>query len=408
MGLRFRKQSIINVCLNILLISPFFELMVFELMSKQNHYRNICDLMMKLYSISRIVITCFITIITKGSSSITGRCFFAFVLLENIVSYLNGSLYIEYFIGSTTLVGVCLLCAWLIKRSWRDYINSCIILFGGLSLVNAIQCYLMPGGFWGAKYKENAIYILGSKNTCFFVYVVFLYFLLYKEVYVNKRKFLRNNLIILFLIGATVVSDAMSACAMLLIIEGYYLVVNSGVIVNTLFDFRITIGTVILLAMFVLNETLRRVFGPILNLFGRDVSFTGRDVLWTQAAKMFEVHPIIGNGIRSEFVLATGVVADHAHSHYLDLLAKYGMIVFGIFILSVILVLNKTGKRKYKKSISALNSVILAVLLLHSIMDHLVLYNFAIVLLSIELLPKPVDIRYALATSNAEPIGLNN
>ena len=388
MHLRIKKRRTKHITVDILLLLPFFELMVFELLSKKGYMESEANFIMSICSICRLIISIYYIFLRKSYWSYTAMGFAVFIISENIVSTLNGSIYINYFIGSFTTVGLCLLCSALIRKSYKNYIDACITLFGALSIINAIQCYAMPGGFFGAYYKESAVYLLGSKNTCFFFYAVFLYFLLYDEALEKKRFRLSTLFIMLFLIGATYVSDAMNAFVMLCMAFVYYCMIALGTKVYKIFNIKYLLSTVTIVAVFILIPELRGIFKPILNMIGRDTTVTGRDVLWLQAITKFQKNPLIGNGILTEYVLETGVIADHAHCHYLDVLAKYGVITFFSFVLTIVCVIRKAVlRKKHVKRMLALDCVFLGLFLLHSIIDHLELFNFIVILISIELLP---------------------
>lgn len=388
MRLKQKKHEKKQVVWKIILLIPFFELMVFELLVKKGYMATQVDLIMRFFSACRLLIS-FICLLTKKRCwSYTAVGFTAFILTENIVSALNGSIYLNFFIGSFTTTGLCLLCAALIRRSYRGFIDACIWFFGTLSLSNAVQCFIMPGGFFNAYYKENAIYILGSKNTCFFFYMVFMYFLMYKEALKKEKPKLTTLLILGFLCAASYVSNSMNAFVMLVLLAAYYCIAALGKRIHKVFSLRFLVTFVIIIAVFVLVPEMRGVFKPVLSMVGRDATFTGRDVLWTQAITRFKNHPLIGNGIHTEFVLGTGNVADHAHSHYLDILAKYGITTLIAFVLTIVFVIKKTVTRiKGANRIIALDCVVLGLFMLHSIIDHLELFNFIIVLISIEMLP---------------------
>ena len=361
--------------------------MVFELMIDRGVMTGGVYLIRRIFSISRILISVYFFAFKRNIWSITAKGFSAFIISENIVSILNGSIYINYAIGSITTVGLCFVCAYYLRKHPSYFLEASILFFGFVSIIDALQRYIMPGGFFGATYKESAVYLLGSKNTCFFFYGVYIYFLLYKESLCRKRISYTTMGILFFLTGATIISDAANAFVMMSIIILYYIISRIGKSINKLFNLKFLIPIVAVLSVFVLSPTLRNIFSPFLNAIGRDSTVTGRDLLWLQAIDKFKNHPLIGNGILTDYILGTGVIADHAHSHYLDLLAKYGLITFLCFVITVGCVV-RAIVRKNKKNIRllALDFVIIGTFLLHSIVDHLELFNFIIILVSSELL----------------------
>ena len=99
-----------------------------------------------------------------------------------------------------------------------------------------------------------------------------------------------------------------------------------------------------------------RVIANLVDMLGRDLSFSGRTTLWEQAIRYFKDSPIIGKGVDIFFYNYSGYVQNSAHSQYLDRLAKYGIIAFSTFLYSIVnieVILNQ-AKEKHLASIMGL------------------------------------------------------
>lgn len=376
-----------EILANIIILLPFFELLTFEELIQTNHAPVLWKIVLIVYSLSRISFSSIA--LFKGnidSSLISFWGILTFIVLENIVSLFNDSLYINFFVGSLTMAGLVLICSKMIFKSSRIFICSCYYLFGFMSILGMLSTFIFPNGFFHAPIKAYAIYFLGSKNTAFFYYIVFIYFLLYRDlIYYGHFLFKRVLWIILFIISS-LICDAANSFIILLIILIIYTFNCKVNISLRLFKFKILLPIILVLALLILIEPVRNLFSPIFGLLGRDVTFTGRDFLWHQAIQKFLEHPLLGNGIDTTFKLQTGAVASHAHSHYLDILSKYGVITLASLIVTIGMVIRKSKKYNNNRYVIMLNWIIMFALLVHSIIDHLMIYNFLIILVSIELL----------------------
>lgn len=385
-----KKQHLKKIQIFLMLI-PFFELQSWSQLSDNQIMPQLFNAVLSIYSGLRLLITAFVIfeLIRKKrikiSSTVIG--IIAFVLLENISGLLNGSLYLNFTIGSLSLLGFALLCQNYISSNRTDFIWACKKLFGILSLLGAIQIILMPYGFLNVRYKAYAIYFLGAKNSGFFYYATYLFFSFYDDIE-KKQKIGKKSFLILFLFMIAALScESMNTMMMLLIILIFAIVNNYGRALRRLLKPRYILIVVTTIAVVILVSDVRQLLSPILNLIGRDATFTGRDVLWDQAIQYFRNNPFSGNGILTEYTLIDGVVQDNAHSQFLDLLAKYGIFVFVTYISIPVLALRKAAKAdKGNRKVIALKSAIVFIVLFHSIIDHMTMYHFILLMSSIELI----------------------
>lgn len=377
-----------TVIKNLLLLFPFFELQSLKMLAESGIYTSMCNLLLQLMSVGRIIITLFVFgHILKNRMRISGVifCTAGFVLSENLASVINRSIYVKYFIGSMTYIGFVIMCKYLIRESKEKFVKACIIFFGTLSILGAIQIIIMPFGFTNVSNKAFSVYLLGAKNTSFFYYVVFLFFCFTEDVYRRQKITIRTILCLVLFCLAAVMCDSMNSLGMLLILSMFAVGFNIFCGMHKIVKPKLVIFFVIAISVIILIPRGREMLNPLLQMVGRNASFTGRDVLWNQAINYFFKHPICGNGINTEYLLKTGIYQNNAHSHYLDILSKYGLIVFLFDIAIPILALRRTVKSGGdNKKIVAVKSAVAGVLLLHSIIDHVPFYHYLLIMLCIE------------------------
>ena len=375
----------IKTSLYIVLLIPFLELLTFEQLAARSNALK-WHVILTLYSLFRMGLTLvgFLYYSRKGVCRKTTLTVSLFVFAENCTSFINGSLYINYTIGSVTLIGLVLVCDFMIRKSRTRFLNACIYYLVFLSLVNIISVLIWPNGFFNARIKDYAIYFLGSKNTAFFYYILLFYYVVLKDVITYKKPRKRNAIwIVLFIISSYLTSSASAMILLTLTLIAYIVWCKFDWIMKHL-SFKLVIPLIIIsTASIIFIAPLRNIFTPVFNMVGRDATVTGRDVLWLQAFQGFMNKPITGNGINTSFTLATGVLATHAHSFFLDMLAKFGIIGFLAFCIMPISALKQINKQK-DKELRILNNLIISVLFIHSVIDHLMIYNFVLFLATAE------------------------
>lgn len=382
------KRSQFITFLLIISIFPFLELLTFEELLAQNPNASLWKAVLSLYSLLRLAFTG-MGALYISRRMVCGRTAVAvclFVIAENFSSLVNGSLYINYTVGSLTMIGLVLVCDKMMRYSWKSYLKACKYFLGLLSIGNLITVIVWPNGFFNAPIKDFAIYLLGSKNTAFFYYLLYFYFVVLEDVIEHKKPAKRNAIWIILFIFSSYRSSSASALLLFAVLLVVYLVWCDFDWFIRHFSFRMVIPSILVIAAFILIAPLRRLFTPLFNLVGRDATITGRDVLWLQAIDAFKRFPVVGKGIDSTFTLETGVIATHAHSMFLDLLAKHGILGFAAFI-GMAAVSIRQSIRCRNKGIRFLNILIISVLLIHSILDHLMIYNFILLIATAEGIP---------------------
>ena len=97
---------------------------------------------------------------------------------------------------------------------------------------------------------------------------------------------------------------------------------------------------------------LTAVWNPSDNLFlrlitwivGRDMTFSGRTIIWESVKPYVQEHWLLGNGLETQEVMfekLTPIHAVHAHNLYLDILYKNGLVGFAVIAVLLFLMLYK-------------------------------------------------------------------
>ena len=227
-NIEIKRKSVIYA----LLLIPFFELFTYELMIGKNVFPQVFSVITTFFSLTRILITCILVAqfiyCRRIPQMITtwGIAGYSFVCV--LVSILNGSVYLTYIIGSLSYIGLALLCEKMIQDSLDCFNEACILLFGFYSIVGALSIYLMPYGLLKSETKMYAIYFLGSKNSSYFYFVIYVYFLLFDSLKKKGKVTRFTGIISCLLLGAVVVCDSSNSLLCLLVIFAYYVVLMCG------------------------------------------------------------------------------------------------------------------------------------------------------------------------------------
>lgn len=391
-NLNIKRRCIIYV----LLLIPFFELYSFDMLAGRNVFPLFFKVLTTLLSLCRVCITAFMAADflyhRRLPAMITTWGFGFYCLACIITSYMNGSLYINYVVGNITYIGLALLCERMMRTSMEDFHKACILLFGFYSIVGALTIFVFPNGFFHAATKAEAVYFLGSKNSSFYYFLIFLFFLFYHALG-RKEKLPRfGGIISMVLLLAVLVCDSSNSFLCLFVVFAYYMVLKYGYKLYRLANARLLFLLGIFLTLFIIFSANHELIKTIVNMVGRDTSYSGRDTLWEQALEMFVEHPFIGNGIFSEFQLKSGVWASHAHNLYLDIMAKYGVFPLLILIGTIVLIISSFSKTKNRR-LANLAGVCLFTILLHNIFDDIAIYVLVLLFISFETAPykEPVE-----------------
>jgi exopolysaccharide production protein ExoQ len=92
----------------------------------------------------------------------------------------------------------------------------------------------------------------------------------------------------------------------------------------------------------------------IVGLFGRDMTFTSRTLIWDELMKVGSKHPLLGVGYGSLWIGARGqelwskLVVNQAHNGYIEIYVQLGIV--GVFLLGMLLVQSYINIRAKRKS----------------------------------------------------------
>jgi O-antigen ligase len=219
-------------------------------------------------------------------------------------------------------------------------------------IINVITILMYPLGMYINELGWNLNYFLGYYNLHIFYYIPFMLFFLICS-YHKRGRLTWSALLIIFFVFA----------AIYLVGSATSLVVITAFILLCLFMLKITkinlnrttivLGVCMfaLISYSIIELKLQEAFKDLIeDVLKRDISFTGRTIIWMTALQYFSESPVIGNGA-VEYT-ALGFSTRQAHNTFLDILVNFGVVGLAAFIILFIMAcyrLSKHRKHPYAK-----------------------------------------------------------
>lgn len=371
----------------IFLLVPFFELYTFELIAAKGFFVQPLSIVMSLFSFCRLFIS--VVVIYRGlfrnfySVSCTTWGILIFSLSRVVNSFLNGSFQTGLVIGGISYIGFALLCEEMMYESGDDFRNAFCILFGILTIGGIASIWLFPNGFFDAEAKAYAIYFLGSKNASFSYLFIYAYAWYIQSLLEKERVPRYAGILFLVFVATELVCDSSNAVLCFVILFGFHILIKyNKKIFELCTPLRLLIAATGACCLIVLGST-SSLLKKIVGMIGRDLSFSGRDLLWRQALDTIKNHPFSGEGVGKTYILATGVPMLHAHCFYLDVFAKYGVVPFLSILGMISMVMRKLSKQGRKKIFISAGAFVFTYLI-HCITEDTSLYALSAILLLTE------------------------
>lgn len=287
--------------------------------------------------------------------------------------------------GTQIIVCISIIFIYLLKRKiskivWYQMILSIILLFsvyinkGGIFKV--LQITLFALGFiifcemFFKKYKERFIFTLNFSLSTL-IYINFILLIIFPNGLtqngIDRVNFLSiDNGLINFIMPAIVISIINSFIKKNKItISSKLLIVISIITIIKVWSATALVALIIMLSSFYILRkfkynnifTIKNYFilyfiGVLQVLFARtngllniiieqwlkkDITFTGRDIIWEKSIYLFKESPLIGVGVRENGflvdILGFGSYANHSHNAILEILLSGGILAFCTYII---------------------------------------------------------------------------
>ncbi len=250
----------------------------------------------------------------------------SFQLFVTFITVLNAILYVrtDYIISSFKIV---------------CFIYIAVTFIAGLFIPQAIDPAF---GTWrGIEIQKN---LLG--HTALMIFTLALYFLTEST---NLSSKFSNYLLILFSILAIILSDSSTNMIAVIIIFMILAVLNIDKLFAPLGNsklFSIAIILTIIFPILIVSVYAPDLLSFIPNLFGKDLTFTGRTSIWAYVWSEIQRKVWLGYGYGSYWIMGSSIIdkfqfsvgnrVNEAHNGFLEIILQTGIVGF-VFFLSVLI-----------------------------------------------------------------------
>ena len=360
-----------------ILLIPFFPVQSIQMLGIANTY---WIAVYNTIAVARLVvaalsIVCFM--VNRESPNRLTLGVIAIELMTLLSCYINGTLTFRFSLTMCmATIGFAMLCQELDKRNEEYFLKANILFFGTLCFFGTLSILIFPNGLNNSPQKQFAIWFLGSKNSSYFYFAQLLFLLCYDAIFHYKNISKKTIIYALIFICCTFICNSSNGTVMLLILLAGIAAIKYHLLFRRFLKPNIVIMSVILLALaipFLSSGALEWAFRAI----GRTSDFSMRTYIWKSALDMIYNNPLFGNGKDGDLIFYGRQT--QAHNFYIDIAAKYGILVVGFVIMTIIMVANNIRNTK-NKELAFVGSLFLFTLLGHGLFDVMGMYYFVLTL----------------------------
>lgn len=364
--MKIKKISLIYT----LLVLPFFEPLLF----KEKGFERVD----KLYTVLKSAIFLYIIFkyfykYQKKFSLKKDKIIFIILGLEIFslfVTLIQNGDFIRFIGPAISVVSLVFLTEIYFKDIGIDFIKSNFYILSFLVIINTISIFLYPKGIFINR-GGSSIYFLGMDNRFVFFYIPLIFFGLIYSINKYNRITLKVMIVVLFSLISTIYLWSVGAFLGLSIIAFAVIFGNKLKIFNKI-NIKGVIILILILNIAIVFFQVQQYFSDfITNSLKKDITFSGRTLIWANALKLFKMHPIMGYGLQSSsFFKQYYFGVAHTHNILLNYLVTTGIIGLLLYICIIFSVAGKI-KKISNKQIKILFTFVLSAILFLSIGDTL-------------------------------------
>lgn len=247
-----------------------------------------------------------------------------------------GGNYTSLFIAILNALAICLVVEMGLKTDPDALLDGASFTLGLFVLINFATIILFPQGMYEFNtFTQN--YFLGYRNNSIMLFFPAIIFSIVRSLR-KYNKLTLSSFVITAVSFATVILAFSATSVIGMTVFTLFLLLA---LINKMPNFlNIITYLAINIAYFfgVIILRLQEAFAFIIvDMLGRDLTFTGRTKIWDAAFAAFAKSPVFGVGEIENQASRDLIGATHAHNYYLDLLYKSGLPGFLIFFAILII-----------------------------------------------------------------------
>lgn len=355
----------------ILLLIPFFPIPYFQ--SNFTFASNVYN----YYKMFSFFIVIFL-IINKRRISYFNISLLLFCGILLISTFLNSADIKQCISLIITILGICFIIEYGIRNDIKNFLNSFEFLLYLIIIINFITIILFPGGMYtshSVSFITKLNWFLGFKNNQIIFIIPAIVISILNSYYVyNKLKFRSIFLLIISITSLLMINSSTSLVGIgIIIILLIYSNVNRK---SKIINIYKLIGTYIAFFFGIALFRLQNLFEYfIVDILGKNITFTGRIYIWDYVIDFIKSKPLIGYGVENaniRYFKTTGIQSYHAHNEILEIIYKSGFV--GLLIVIYIYYLSMKELNKFKES--KISKIISISIFAYSIMMLTEAYSF--------------------------------
>ncbi len=363
MKIKYNKNNLI-CCL---LIIPFIEPLLF----KYEPY-TIVD---KFYTIAKIIsflTIVFITIVKKVKIHKVVYVIGIYEFILGLSTLLNHGNIVQYCGPAVNVLGLTLIVNYYFPKIKLDFIKEMYLILFVLVLINTFCVVFFPNGLVKQYALIAPVNFLGIENR----YVFFMLPLLFYAAIYSILKYKKFNWVfyfVAFIILFTLIKvwsvGAMLGMLLLIILM---LLVSAGDKKNFIkkIDFKYYFLFIVFLNIALVVFNAHKLIEPfIVNVLHKDITLSGRTLIWANAIELFKKHFLFGVGEQPKsYFRGLFYGAAHPHNLFLSILLFSGVLGF-IMYLILFYMINKSNKKIKNFRIKFIINISLLTLLFMALAD---------------------------------------
>lgn len=287
--------------------------------------------------------------------------FYIFLLVSTLLNHGDLVCYVKELISFLTTYFVI---KFGLEKSPKKFINIFSTYLSLLLVLNTLSTIIFyPDAMF--RDNNNPIFFMGGDNTSVRLYIIAVLFSFMKK-YIKNKKMVMPVVSLLNLFVFSMIRDLGGGkiCFIILLLCTGYLIY--GVNIPRKIMRKIIIVNVLLFFILVIVNKMSLFKFIIVDILHRNLSLTDRTIIWDITIKKIMSKPVMGYGMIDGLAFQSMlpyIIGVNAHNTYLMILFDGGIVLFAIFIISMIIVQMKFDSVKHDRWIYMIPLTLLTIMI---------------------------------------------
>lgn len=287
--------------------------------------------------------------------------FYIFLLVSTLLNQGDLVCYVKELISFLTTYFVI---KFGLEKSPKKFINIFSTYLSLLLVLNTLSTIIFyPDAMF--RDNNNPIFFMGGDNTSVRLYIIAVLFSFMKK-YIKNKKMVMPVVSLLNLFVFSMIRDLGGGkiCFIILLLCTGYLIY--GVNIPRKIMRKIIMVNVLLFFILVIVNKMSLFKFIIVDILHRNLSLTDRTIIWDITIKKIMSKPVMGYGMIDGLAFQSMlpyIIGVNAHNTYLMILFDGGIVLFAIFIISMIIVQMKFDSVKHDRWIYMIPLTLLTIMI---------------------------------------------